>query len=311
MKYTYYWPLFVFVAAALWASDAPFRSQLTSALPSYFIVMVEHIIATVLVLPILIHFRHKIFTISPKQWQSLLIIGIWWSALATVLFTQSFVYTNPSTAILIQKLQPFIVIAWGLILFKEKLSTYFAPCAILGICGAYLISFNWLAPQLFEWEQRNPHMLGLLCAWGAMILWAISTLAGKFIVGQISFWLTTALRFCIGCATLVIINIMMWTISILFHLTMTDWLYLFIISITSGIISLFVYYKGMKHTPVHIVTIAELSFPLMAVVINWITLGNILQATQILWASILLIVVWILSRSNTKNSNHSSSVMAS
>jgi hypothetical protein len=42
-----------------------------------------------------------------------------------------------------------------------------------------------------------------------MILWAISTLAGKFIVGQISFWLTTALRFCIGCATLVIINIMM------------------------------------------------------------------------------------------------------
>ena len=46
-----YGPYLVFLAAILWASDAPFRVHLTESLSSELIVLLEHGIAVVILMP--------------------------------------------------------------------------------------------------------------------------------------------------------------------------------------------------------------------------------------------------------------------
>ena len=45
-------PLLVFVAAMLWATDAPFRSELTQGLSSSFIVLAEHGVNLLFAIPV-------------------------------------------------------------------------------------------------------------------------------------------------------------------------------------------------------------------------------------------------------------------
>ncbi len=47
-------PYLIFIAAMLWATDAPFRIHLTKELSSNFIVLGEHFVDVLFVLPILI-----------------------------------------------------------------------------------------------------------------------------------------------------------------------------------------------------------------------------------------------------------------
>jgi drug/metabolite transporter (DMT)-like permease len=49
---------------------------------------------------------------------ALLVIGIGASAVATMLFTQAFAYGNPTTPLLLQKLQPIIAILGAYVLLS-------------------------------------------------------------------------------------------------------------------------------------------------------------------------------------------------
>ncbi|MBP6945995.1 MAG: EamA family transporter, partial [Candidatus Pacebacteria bacterium] len=114
-----YAPFLVLFAAMLWATDAPFRLHLTEGLSSNFIVLGEHFIAILFILPILLLNWRELKKLKLKEWLAVLFIAIGGSALASVAFTQAFHYLNPSVAILLQKLQPFMVIGLAAIVLKE------------------------------------------------------------------------------------------------------------------------------------------------------------------------------------------------
>ncbi len=120
MKLVKKWgPYLIFFAAMLWATDAPFRLHLTQGLSSNFIVLGEHTIDVLCVLPILLMGFSEVKKLGLKEWGAVLVIAIGGSALASVAFTQAFHYVNPSVAILLQKLQPLIAIALAAAILKE------------------------------------------------------------------------------------------------------------------------------------------------------------------------------------------------
>src|SRR3989344_1819862 len=145
-------PWLVTIAALLWAVDAPFRKYLTGGLSSTTIVLMEHLVIAVLVLVFLWRYLPELKNLNKKDWLAVLFIGFGGSALATVFFTQSFHYVNPSVSILLQKVQPLFAILLAVIVLKEKLSSKFWLWAIIAIIGAYLVSFPNLKPQLFPGE---------------------------------------------------------------------------------------------------------------------------------------------------------------
>ncbi len=294
-----YAPLLVFLAAMLWATDGPFRVYLTKDLSSNFIVLVEHFINLLFVIPLLFISRESIKKLSKRDWIFVLIIGIGGSALASIAFTQAFHYVNPSVAILLQKLQPFIAILLAGIILKENMPKKFWIWAGVAILGAYIISFPNITPQLYEGEVFNPNIIGVSYAVLAAILWGASTVFGKYVLNTVSFEAMTALRFVVAFIFLLGLNIFDGGLAQISLVTATDLLFLIIVSIVSGSMSLLLYYRGLQFTKASIATLAELGFVFAALLINIIFLGTGLVFIQIIGIILLLLAVLKLVKINT------------
>jgi drug/metabolite transporter (DMT)-like permease len=289
-------PYLIFFAAMLWATDAPFRMHLTKELNSSFIVLAEHFVDVLFVLPLLYHGFGRLKLISVKEWGAVLFIAICGSALASIAFTQAFRYVNPSVAILLQKLQPFIAISLAAGILKEKLTMRYWEWALSAIAGAYLISFPGLKPELFPGEQFNPNIIGIGYALLAAFLWGASTVFGKYVLINTDFKLMTGLRFVIAFVFLLIFNLSTQSIPTLATVSPKDWLFIVVIAITSGVVALFIYYKGLENTKASVATIAELGFPMAAVIVNWIFLSATLVPMQLVGMAILVFAIYRLTR---------------
>jgi len=277
-----YGTYFVFFAAMLWATDAPFRIHLTQALSSNFIVLGEHTVDMLFALPLLIYGFSELRKLEWKEWGAVLLVGVGGSALAGVAFTEAFHYVNPSVAILLQKIQPLIAISLASALLKEKLGGRFWLWASLALAGAYLISFPSGIPQSYTGEVWSPNTIGVLLSLLAAVLWGASTVFGKYVLNKRSFTVMTSLRFVVGFVFLLFLNWFTGSFPKAGTLTDTDILFIIIIALVSGVISLFIYYRGLSVTKASIATLAELGYPMAAVAINWLFIpGSALLPMQL------------------------------
>jgi len=293
-----YGPWLVAFSAMLWTIDAPFRKFLTTELSSTSIVLMEHILIAVCVLPLFLPRLAELKNFTWREWLSVAFIGFGGSALATVLFTQSFHYLNPSVAILLQKLQPLLAIGLAVWFLGEKLSKRFWLWAIVAIFGAYLVSFPGLNPTGFTW---NNNTLGVLLALGAALFWGGSTVFGRYVLNTASFQMMTSLRFLTALVFLFLMNIYYGTLGEVAAATSKDWFYVFMTAIIAGFVSLLIYYYGLRSTKASVATLCELSFPVGAVLVNWKFLGETLSGMQIVGGLILLAAIAGLSWVNQSN----------
>ncbi len=289
-------PYLIFVAAMMWATDAPFRMELTKHLNSNFIVLAEHFVDLLFVAPLLIHGYARLKKLAVNDWLAVIFIGVCGSALASVAFTQAFRYVNPSVAILLQKLQPFVAISLAAGILKEKLTIRYWEWAVTAIVGAYLISFPDVKPQLFPGEQFNPNIIGVGYALLAAVFWGASTVFGKFVLTKTDFKMMTGLRFSVAFLFLLLFNVLTRSIPPLSRVDLADWVYIVIISVTSGVVAIFVYYKGLENTTASVATIAELGFPMAAVIVNWVFIDATLVPVQFVGMAVLVFAIYRLTR---------------
>ena len=294
-------PFLVLIAAMLWAVDAPFRVPLTKILSATTIVLMEHIIIAVFVFVFLFRYLKELRGLGLREWLAVIFIGFGGSALATVLFTQSFAAFGymPTVPILLQKIQPFFAVALATLLLKEKLTRGFWIWAGFGIFGAYLITYPDARIQDFALGGQTT---GALLALAAAFLWAGSTVFGRVVLKKISFQAMTAVRFLSALVFLFLIQIYYGRLGEIAAATRTDWYYVFIIAVLAGFVSLFIYYVGLKSTKASIATICELAFPFSAVITNWKFLGATLSPVQIAGGLVLLASVIGLSLVNNRES---------
>lgn len=296
-------PWLIVAAAMLWATDAPFRKYLTGELPSGIIVLSEHILIGLFMLPVLLRHWSEFKSLRPKQWLAVLFIGFGGSALATVFFTQAFHHVSPSVAILLQKTQPFIAILLAWLLLRERLVKGFYLWAIVGIIGAYLISFPAVSPG--ELSVFSGGARGIVYALLAALLWGGSTVMGKYVLKTVSYPAMTAVRFLTALVFLFGLALWQRTLPAYGQFTLRDGLFVAIIALLAGLISLWMYYKGLKDTTASVSTIAELAFPFSAVLVNWIFLNDVLKPVQILGGLILLFAITrVAQRQNVKSADH-------
>lgn len=298
--------LLIFVAAMLWASDGPFRVELLKVMPAPLLVLGEHLIDVLIVLPFLLVRLSSLRRVTVREWCALLVIGAGGSAVATLAFTAAFSYVSPSVAVLLQKLQPLIALLLAGALLGERRPSAFWPVALLAIVGAYCISFPHLVPRLFEGEQLTPNAVGVALALLAAALWAASTVLGKYALARIDAQLVMMLRFVIAFVVLAAINLRAGTLPQLALLAPSHWLLLLVVACTSGIVSLWLYYRGLTTTSASVATLAELGYPLAAVLVNAVVLGAALTRTQVLGMIVLLVAVLLLARVRVHTGSSSS-----
>ncbi|MCX2727826.1 DMT family transporter [Thermomicrobium sp. 4228-Ro] len=292
------WGAFVVaLGAALWAVDAPIRKPLADLLPATSIVFAEHLFLALYAIPVLLWQRRALLSLSPRGWLALFVIAWGASGLATVLFTAAFRIGNPTTVILLQKVQPLIAVLLAAVLLREQLPRLYWPCFVAALAGAYLVSFgrDVLEPL---WLLPRERILTALLALGAAALWGSATVLGRYVLGTLSFPTLAAARFLFALPFLAGLALFEGTFVRTFTVGLAQYApRLSFLALVPGLAAMLIYYLGLRHTRASYATLAELAFPALAIVVNWLTLGATIDIVQLagfvlLWTSIT-VLSWI------------------
>lgn len=284
----------VVLGAALWGVDPLFRVILLKSLTSAQIVLIEHLIIALFAVPVLWRNRTELKGLGWRQGGALLFISWGGSAIATILFTMALTSGNLNAVLLLQKMQPLFAILLAGLLLKEKLPRHFFGLLIIALFGTYLLTFGFTMP-IGHWSDFV--QIGSLLSLGAAALWGGSTVMGRMMVGHMKYETVTSLRFLLALPLLLAIT---WNEGAAWHLpagtTQIAALSLNMLgqALLPGLLSLLVYYKGLTTTKASVATLAELSFPMVGVLVNWIAFQQVITVAQacgfvLIWGTLFLI----------------------
>jgi drug/metabolite transporter (DMT)-like permease len=268
--------LFVTMAAAVWGTDALFRRGLALELPAAAVVLWEHAILVVLTVPLLKRALSSSSSLRGSDLVALLVVGAGASAAATVLFTAAFTYGDPTTPLLLQKLQPLIAVGGAHVLLRERITTRYPVYFVLALLGAYLVTFS--DPLHMSLVALTPAVLAIAAA----TLWGLGTVLGRRLTAKIPFAELTALRFAIGLPAAALILFFQDGSEGFSAATLSDAPALILLALIPGLFALMLYYRGLRQTPAAAATLGELAFPLSALVVNYLAFGVTLEATQLI-----------------------------
>jgi drug/metabolite transporter (DMT)-like permease len=291
-----YGPLFIVLAAFLWGVDGILRRSLFE-LPPTVIVFFEHLIGAALIAPAAIIALQK-EKVTKKEWIALVIIAIFSGVAGTLMFTMALVkvnYISFSVVFLLQKLQPIFAITAAVFLLKERVNWKYSIWAILALVAAYFMTFK---NGYVSFATGAGTITAALLAVGAAFTWGSATAFSRFALLRLSSTLTTGLRFIITVPLALLTVYIFKNSAGLLQVTTPEITRLIIIALSTGMVALWIYYRGLKYTEVKVATFLEYVFPLTGVAIDVVYYHNVLATSQYLAALVMLYAIFRLSQMN-------------
>ena len=270
--------LIVAAGAALWGTDALFRRGLAQDLAAVEVVFWEHLLLAAVALFLVVPRAHTLRGLTARDWLAIGVIGGGSSVAATVLFTEAFKHGDPTTPLLLQKLQPVFAAGGAYLLLGERLRPRYFGYLALALAGAWLVAFA--DPDAVSVERLLPAALGA----GAALLWALGTVLGRHAGVKVAPAQLTGLRFLCG---LPVAALLVAVLGDGVQAGVSDAPALIGLALVPGLLALLLYYRGLRDTPAATATLAELAFPASALIVNAIAFGTVPTGTQLLGAGLL------------------------
>jgi drug/metabolite transporter (DMT)-like permease len=296
-------PVFVIIAALLWSLDGILRVTLYS-MPVSVIVFYEHLIGLILILFLGYRYLGDLKQMTRREWLAIAIVALFSGALGTMFYTRALQlinYTQYSVVVLLQQqLQPIWTFAMASILLKEKLSRSFISWAVVALVAAYFITFPQLRVNLTTGAGTSAAAMFAILAG---LMWGASTAVSKLVLAKVTFLGGTALRFLFTPVFALMFVIGQNQTPALFQLTPDQWQTLLLISLSTGMVAVAIYYYGLKKTPARVATLCELVWPASAVVIDYVYFDKSLTLTQILGILVLGFAIVNITKNIPDQSN--------
>lgn len=292
-------PLLIIIAAILWALDGIIRRSLFT-LPPIIIVFYEHLIGLLIILPFFWK-RIKKEKITPKELWLIAFVALFSSLLGTLWFTTALIkvnYISFSVVFLLQKLQPLFAITTAAIFLKEKLTRRYLIWAPIALIAAYFVTFK---DGFVDLNTGEGTVEAALYAFGAAVAWGSTTTFSKMVLRRLSNTLVTGLRFLMATVMALIMVYLLGAAPALTSPDPSQFLRFLFIALSTGMVALWIYYRGLQRVQVKVSAILELTFPVLAIIIDATLYHNILAPTQYLAAIILMFSIYQLSRLQVKN----------
>jgi drug/metabolite transporter, DME family len=276
----------VAVAAALWGTDAFFRHPLAQSTAVATIVFGEHVVLVVVALPFVLPALRAVLRLGPRYLLAAIAIGAGASAVATILFTQAFVDGDPVTPVVIQKVQPIVAVLAARVVLGERPRSRFWLYLVPAIVGTWLMAL----PRPTSVDVKTA-LLPALYALAAAVLWALGTVLGRYLTVVLRFEYVTTLRFVFGLAGSAVALAILGAPA---YSSVHDSLWIATLALVTGAIALSLYYYGLRSTPAVAATIAELAYPVTAVVVGYAAFHATLTSTQWVGVAVTSAVVALL-----------------
>ena len=267
------------VAAAMWGTDPIIRKTMSQATSAATIVFGEHVILVAVTLPLLLPALRAVFRAGWRAVLAAVVVGAGASAVATILFTEALFHGDFVTPIVVQKIQPLVAVLGAAVVLGERPRPRFAWFLVPALVGF------WLVNQAHPFDPSAKGLVPILEATAAAVLWALGTVLGRYLSRDLAFQHVLTLRFFFG---LVASAIALPVMGAKAYAGAHDSLWIGYLAIVTGLVALSLYYVGLKRTPAMLASIAELTYPAIAVIAGIYAYNAHLRWTQ--WIGVLIIV---------------------
>jgi len=276
---------FVAAGAALWGLDAWIRKPLASTTQVGTIVFGEHVVLVLLTLPFLAGALLATWRLGWRYVAAAVFLGAGASAVATLFFTQAFIQGDPVTPLVLQKVQPLIAIVAARIVLGEHIRPRFWLYVIPALAGVWLIG----VPNPFDPSAHG--LAPTLYALAAAVLWALGTVFGRYLSREMRFQHVMTVRFFFGLLASAIALLVLGDPA---FASAHDSFYIALLAVVTGYVALGLYYYGLKTTPAVAATIAELAYPVCAILVGYFKFGQTLTGWQWVGVALTTAVVAVL-----------------
>ena len=281
--------LLVALAAAMWGTDPILRKPLGSSTTATTIVFGEHVILVALTLPLLLPALRAVLKAGPRYIAAAVAIGAGASAIATILFTEALFHGDFITPVVIQKIQPLVAIAGAAVILGERPRRRFAWFLLPALLGF------WLVNQPHPLDPQAKGLIPIIQASAAAVLWALGTVLGRYLGRELEFQQILSLRFFFGLAgSAVALWVMHSRDASKAFAGWHDSLWIAYLAIVTGLLALGLYYVGLKKTPAVLASLAELTYPAIAVIAGIYAYNSHLRWSQWIGIAVIMLVVTAL-----------------
>jgi DME family drug/metabolite transporter len=277
--------LLVAIAAAMWGTDPIIRKPLSGSTSATTIVFGEHVVLVLLTLPFLFGALRAVVRAGWKYVVSAVVIGAGASAVATILFTEALFHGDFVTPVVLQKIQPLVAVAAAAAILGERARPRFAWFLLPALLGF------WLVNQPHPLDPTAKGLVPIIQATAAAVLWALGTVLGRFLSRELEFQQIVSLRFFFG---LVGSAIALPVLSAKAYAGGHDSLWIAYLAVVTGLLALSLYYVALKRTPAMLASLAELTYPVIAVIAGIYAYNAHLRWTQWIGAAVIIGVVSLL-----------------
>jgi drug/metabolite transporter, DME family len=268
----------VALAAALWGLDQWIRGPLSATTTAATIVFGEHLVLVALTLPFALGALVAVLRLGWRHVLAAIAIGAGASALATILFTQAlFAHHDFVTPVVLQKIQPVFAVIGAVIVLRERPRRRYAAYFAVALAGTWLMG----VPHPFHPEAHG--LVTMLYALGAALLWGLGTVFGRYLARDMRFEHVAALRFLFGLPASAIALLVLGAPA---FASWHDSYWIAVLALVTGLVAMFLYYYGLRSTPAVAATIAELAFPVTAILVGYFKFGQTLSGSQ--WIGVAL-----------------------
>jgi drug/metabolite transporter (DMT)-like permease len=276
----------VAVAAAMWGTDPIIRKTMSFTTSATTIVFGEHVILAALTLPFLLPALLAVFRAGWSYVVAAVVVGAGASAVATILFTDALIgHSDFITPVVIQKVQPLVAVAGAGFLLRERPRARFVWFFLPALVGF------WLVNQAHPLDPSAKGAVVIAEATGAAVLWALGTVLGRYLSRELEFQHIVTLRFFFGLiASAIALPIMGASAYSNGH----DSSLILYLALATGLIALTLYYYGLQRTPAVLSSLAELTYPAVAVIAGIYAYNQHLRWTQWLGVAAILAAVTLL-----------------
>src|SRR5262245_29018489 len=250
--------VFIAVAAALWGTDPIIRKTMGQTTSATTIVFGEHVILVLCTLPFLLPALRSVVRAGRSYVAAAVVVGAGASAVATILFTDALIgHSDYITPVVIQKIQPFIAIGAAALLLGERPRPGFWWFFLPAVAGF------WLVNQAHPLAPSATGLVVVAEATGAAVLWALGTVLGRYLSRELEFQHVLSLRFFFGLlASALALRVMDEPAYSNAH----DTVLILYLALVTGLLALGLYYYGLQRTPAMVASLAELTYPAVAIV---------------------------------------------
>jgi drug/metabolite transporter (DMT)-like permease len=286
------------IAAIAWGLDGIALTPKLYNLDVPFVVFMLHAIPALLLTPIFFSYWKKFFSFKFRDILSLWTLSLFGGALGTVSIVKALFlvrFDHLSVIVILQKLQPLFAIILAMIFLKEKPNKKFWLWALVAILAGYFLTFEFHLPRL---SQDGNLIEASLYALLAAFSFGAGTVFSKRSLANLNFKEVTYFRYFFTALFMGIFVFTTGRMSNLSLVTNVNWIYFFIISLTAGAGSIFLYNYGLKRVKAIVSTFAELLFPISSIAFDYLINGHKLSLIQLVSAAVMVLAILNISKKN-------------